>query len=75
MPFAYPGTDLVLQDQLTTDAFLKGLWNQKVAYEVMRSDLQTPAEAQNLAKEHEHNFRLILDHDGGLRMGWARCVS
>ncbi|KAI3370013.1 hypothetical protein L3Q82_024438 [Scortum barcoo] len=26
---AYPGTDLLLQDQLATDAFLKGLRNQK----------------------------------------------
>ena len=47
---AYPGTDLALQDQLATDAFLKGLWNQMVAYEVMNRDPDTVAEAQKLAE-------------------------
>ncbi len=35
---AYPGVELDLQDQLATDFFLKGLRNQKVAYEIMNKD-------------------------------------
>lgn len=72
---AYPGTDLLLQDQLATDAFLKGLKNQKGAYEVMNRDPQSLAEAQKLAEAHEHNFRATLGRDQDIRTGRARRVS
>ena len=72
---AYPGTDLLLQDQLATDAFLKGLKNQKVAYEVMNRDPQSLAEAQKLAEAHEHNFKATLGRDAEVRMGRARRIS
>lgn len=50
---AYPGVDLHLQDQLATNAFLKGLINQKVAYEVMTRDPCSLAEAQQHVEAHE----------------------
>ncbi len=47
---AYPGVDLQLQDQLATDVFLKGLRNQKVAYEVMNRDPCSLIEAQKFVR-------------------------
>lgn len=52
--------DLQLQDQLATDAFLKGLRNQKVAYEVMNRDPCSLAEAQKCVEAHEHNFKATV---------------
>lgn len=72
---AYPGTDLILQDQLATDAFLKGLRNQKVAYEVMNSDPHSLAEAQKQVAAHEHNFRATLGRETEMRTGRARRIS
>ena len=72
---AYPGTDLLLQDQLATDAFLKGLRNQKVAYEVMNRDPQSLAEAQKLAEAHEHNFKATPGREAEVRTGRARRIS
>ncbi|KAM3596786.1 uncharacterized protein V6R79_020929 [Siganus canaliculatus] len=60
---AYPGVDLQLHDQLATDAFLKGLRNQKVAYEVMNRDPCSLAEAQQRVEAHEHNFRATVGHE------------
>lgn len=45
---ANPGMELDLQDQLATKQFLKGLRNQKVAYEVMNRDPSSIVEAQRL---------------------------
>lgn len=72
---AFPGTYLSLQDQLATDTFLKGLGNQKVAYEVMNRDLQSLAEAQKQAEAHEHNFKATLGCDAGTRTGRTRRIS
>uniref|UniRef100_A0AAV2MLZ3 ribonuclease H n=1 Tax=Knipowitschia caucasica TaxID=637954 RepID=A0AAV2MLZ3_KNICA len=60
---AYPGVDLQLQDQLATDAFLKGLRNQKVAYEVMNRDPGSFVEAQKFVEAHEHNFKATVGRD------------
>ncbi|XP_043972480.1 uncharacterized protein LOC122830832 [Gambusia affinis] len=60
---AYPGVDLQLQDQLATDAFLKGLRNQKVAFEVMNRDPSSFVEAQRFVEAHEHNFRATVGRD------------
>ena len=32
---AYPGVDVVMQDQLSAEAFLKGYRNTKIAYDVL----------------------------------------
>lgn len=72
MSLAYSRTDLVLQDQLATDTFLKGLRNQKVAYEVMNHDQQSLAEAQKLAEAQENNFKATLGHNAEIRTGRAR---
>ncbi|XP_060758004.1 uncharacterized protein LOC132868818 [Neoarius graeffei] len=74
--FAYPGVDLQLQDQLATDAFLKGLRNQKVAYEVMNRDPSSLAEAQKSVEAHEHNFKVTVGRDTEIknrtrRISWA----
>lgn len=73
---AYPGVDLQLQDQLATDAFLKGLRNQMVAYEVMNRDPCSLAEAQQRVEAHEHNFRATVGHETesrnrARRVSWA----
>jgi len=73
---AYPGVDLQLQDQLATDAFLKGLKNQKVAYEVMNRDPCSLAEAQQRVEAHEHNFRATVGREAetknrARRVSWA----
>lgn len=55
---AYPGLDL----QLTTDAFLKVLGNQKVAYEVMNRGPCSLADAQKCVETHEHEqFAALTD--------------
>ncbi len=73
---AYPGVELDLQDQLATDFFLKGVRNQKVAYEVMNKDPQSLVEAQRLVEAHEHNYRATLGRDIDVksrarRISWA----
>ncbi len=73
---AYPGVELDLQDQLATDFFLKGLRNQKVAYEVMNKDPHSLVEAQRLVEAHEHNYRATLGRDIDVksrarRISWA----
>lgn len=73
---AYPGIDLKLQDQLATDAFLKGLRNQKVAYEVMNRDPCSLAEAQKCVEAHEHNFKATVGRETEAknrtrRISWA----
>lgn len=55
---AYPGLDL----QLTTDALLKVLGNQKVAYEVMNRGPCSLADAQRCVEAHEHEqFAALTD--------------
>ncbi|KAK7918651.1 hypothetical protein WMY93_009935 [Mugilogobius chulae] len=71
---AYPGVDLQLQDQLATDAFLKGLRNQKVAYEVMNRDPCSLVEAQKFVEAHEHNFKATVGRDTELK-NRARRIS
>ncbi|XP_049326794.1 uncharacterized protein LOC125786977 [Astyanax mexicanus] len=71
---AYPGVDLQLQDQLAADAFLRGLCNQRIAYEVMNKDPPTLTEAQKLVEAHEHNFKATIGRDGELR-GKVRRIS
>lgn len=68
-------SNLLLQDQLSTDAFLKGLRNQKVAYEIMNCDPHSLAEAQKQAEAHEHNLRVTLDRETEIRTGRARRIS
>lgn len=73
---AYPGVDLQLQDQLATDAFLKGLKNRKVAYEVMNRDPCSLAMAQQRVEAHEHNFRATVGRETEIknrarRVSWA----
>ena len=75
MSLAYPGTDLLLQDLLATDAFLKGLRNQKVAYEVMNHDPHSLAEAQKQAEAHKHNLKATLGRETETRTGRARRIS
>lgn len=75
MSLVYPDTDLLLLDQQATDAFLKGLRNRKVAYEVMNLDPQSLAEAQKLAEAHEHNFKATLGRDTEIRTGRTRRIS
>ncbi|KAL1258960.1 hypothetical protein QQF64_009537 [Cirrhinus molitorella] len=57
---AYPGVDNELREQIAADDFLKGLHNQKVAYEVMNRDPVTLDEAQWLVSSYEHNFKATL---------------
>ncbi|XP_057691272.1 uncharacterized protein LOC130915330 [Corythoichthys intestinalis] len=71
---AYPGVDLQLQDQLATDVFLKGLRNQKVAYEVMNRDPGSLVEAQKFVEAHEHNFKATVGRDPEIK-NRARRVS
>ncbi|XP_038145914.1 uncharacterized protein LOC119786541 [Cyprinodon tularosa] len=71
---AYSGVDLQLQDQLATDAFLKGLRNQKVAYEVMNRDPSSLVEAQKLVEAHEHNFKATVGCDTEIK-NRARRIS
>ena len=71
---AYPGVDLVMQDHLAADAFLKGLGNQRVAYEVMNQDPPTLIEAQKLVAAYEHNYRATLGRDAEGR-GKVRRIS
>lgn len=55
---AYPDVDgCQLQDQLATDAFLKCLKKQKLAYEVMNKDPSSIEKAQQRVETHKHNFR------------------
>lgn len=55
---AYPGLDL----QLTTDALLKVLGNQKVAYEVVNRGPCSLADAQKCVEAHEHEqFAALTD--------------
>ncbi|KAL0168626.1 hypothetical protein M9458_036848, partial [Cirrhinus mrigala] len=73
---AYPGVELDLQDQLATDFFLKGLRNQKVAYEVMNKDPQSLVEAQRLVEALEDNYRATVGRDIDVksrarRISWA----
>ncbi|KAL0161775.1 hypothetical protein M9458_045500, partial [Cirrhinus mrigala] len=73
---AYPGIELDLQDQLATDFFLKGLCNQKVAYEVMNKDPHSLVEAQRLVEAHEPNYRATVGRDIDVksrarRISWA----
>lgn len=73
---AYPVVKLDLQDQLATDFFLKGLRNQKVAYEVMNKDPYSLVEAQRLVEAHEHNYRATVGRDidaksRATRISWA----
>lgn len=68
--------DLDLQDQLATDFLLKGLRNQKVAYEIMNKDPLSLVEAQRLAKAPEHNYRATMGRDvdaksSAIRISWA----
>ncbi|KAL7383730.1 hypothetical protein ABVT39_016606 [Epinephelus coioides] len=72
----YSGIDFGLQDQFAADASLKGVRNQRVAYEVMNKDLITLSEALKLVEAHEHNYRATLgqDSDGRARVrriSWA----
>ncbi|KAL2098215.1 hypothetical protein ACEWY4_007422 [Coilia grayii] len=72
---AYPGVES-LQDQLAADAFLKGLKNQKLAYEVMNKDPCSLAEAQKLVETHEHNYKATVGRETDLksrarRVSWA----
>ncbi|KAL7883159.1 hypothetical protein SRHO_G00008170 [Serrasalmus rhombeus] len=60
---AYPGVGMDLKEQIAADAFLKGLRNQKIAYEVMNRDPTTLDEAQRLVATYEHNFRATLGRD------------
>ncbi|KAI7809323.1 hypothetical protein IRJ41_005269 [Triplophysa rosa] len=71
---AYPGVDIDLRDQIAADAFLKGLRNQKVAYEVMNRDPVMLDEALRLVSSYEHNFKATLGRDFDQR-GRTRCVS
>ena len=71
---AYSGVDLQLQDQLATDVFLKGLRNQKVAYEVMNRDPGSLIEAQKFVEAHEHNFKATVGRDTELK-NRARRIS
>ncbi|TRZ00762.1 hypothetical protein DNTS_024559, partial [Danionella cerebrum] len=71
---AYPGVDLQLQDQLATDAFLKGLQNQKMAYEVMNRDPGSFVEAQKFVEAHEHNFKATVGRDTEIK-NRARRIS
>ncbi|XP_038154197.1 uncharacterized protein LOC119791901 [Cyprinodon tularosa] len=72
--FAYPGVDMSLQDQLAADAFLKGLKDQKLAYEVMNKDPCTLADAQKLVEAHEHNYKATVGREVDLK-GRTRRVS
>lgn len=67
--------DPLLQDQFAADAFLKGLRNQKVAYEEMNRDPQSLADAQKQAEAHEHNFRATVGPEMEMRTGRARRIS
>ncbi|KAL1276518.1 hypothetical protein QQF64_036141 [Cirrhinus molitorella] len=60
---AYPRVDIELREQITADAFLKGLRNQKVANEVMNGDPVMRDEAQLLVSSHEHNFKATFGRD------------
>lgn len=71
---AYPGVDIELREQIAADAFLKGLRNQKVAYEVMNRDPLSLDEAQRLVSSYEHNFKATLGRDFDQR-GRTRRVS
>ncbi|RXN38748.1 Retrovirus-related Pol polyprotein from transposon 412 [Labeo rohita] len=71
---AYPGVDIELREQIAADAFLKGLRNQKVAYEVMNRDPLLLDEAQRLVSSYEHNFKATLGRDFDQR-GRTRRVS
>ncbi|ROI47877.1 hypothetical protein DPX16_16300 [Anabarilius grahami] len=71
---ANPGVELDLQDQLATDFFLKGLHNQKVAYEVMNRDPHLLVEAQRLVEAHEHNYRATMGREVDAKSR-ARCIS
>ncbi|KAG1941072.1 hypothetical protein F2P79_016231 [Pimephales promelas] len=71
---AYPGVDTELREQIAADAFLKGLRNQKVAYEVMNRDPVSLDEAQRLVSSYEHNFKATLGRDFDLK-GRTRRVS
>lgn len=71
---AYPGVDIELREQIAADAFLKGLRNQKVAYEVMNRDPVSLDEAQRLVSSYEHNFKATLGRDFDQR-GRTRRVS
>ncbi|XP_024118778.1 uncharacterized protein LOC112140100, partial [Oryzias melastigma] len=61
---------------MATDAFLKGLKNQKVAYEVMNRDPCSLSEAQKCVEAHEHNFRATVGREIDMRnrtrrISWA----
>lgn len=72
--FAYPGVELPLQDQLAADAFLKGLKDQKLAYEVMNKDPCTLPEAKKLVEVHKHNYKATVGQEVDLK-GRTRRVS
>lgn len=52
-----------IQDQLGADAFLKGLQNKNVAYEVINRDPCSLAESQQRVASHEHNFRATVGQE------------
>lgn len=67
-----PIQEIKLQDKLATDAFLKGLKNHKVAYEVMNRDPVSLDEAQKLVEANDHNYKATWDSDANNRcISWA----
>ncbi|KAK3098956.1 hypothetical protein FSP39_024662 [Pinctada imbricata] len=60
---AYPGVDLLLQDQLAAEAFLKGYKNSKIAYDVLNKKPTTLNEAIELVTFQEHNFKATVGRD------------
>ena len=73
----YPGVDVVMQDQLAAEAFLKGYKNTKIAYDVLNKKPTTLNEALEMVTFQEHNFkatigrpRELLKRDNARRVSW-----
>ena len=74
---AYPGVDVVMQDQLAAEAFLKGYKNTKIAYDVLNKKPTTLNEALEMVTFQEHNFKAtigrpqeLLKRDNARRVSW-----
>ncbi|KAK6172537.1 hypothetical protein SNE40_016172 [Patella caerulea] len=72
---AYKDVNLVLQDELAAEAFLKGYRNPRVAYEALNRNPRTIAEALDIVTQLEHNYRATLGRDADVarksrRVSW-----
>ena len=67
---AYPGVDVVMQDQRAAEAFLKGYKKTTIAYDVLNKKPTTLNEAIEMVTFQEHNFKGTVD--GGSRKCFRR---